>query len=537
MPISETALIVLGCGPTGVAALVQAALEGIPAIGIEEGPAPLASILSYMDGLVFTSPACHYEVGGLPLDCKAADCITREDVLRYYSRVINHFGLDIRCNTRCAGLRPRESSVDVLVRTAEGQGVYRAGRALVTSWFERRPLPSDMLAAEHQVTIYSTIENPIQLAGKNVVILGGGISAHEYALRLLLSGQKIVLLSRGEPRPIDQEPRFRGLMAATGSSIWHNAENISISGSTVNYTSKGSQQSVPCDALVAALGSRLREDVLAMLARAGVLSKREVLRLRSARSWEKLRREFPTEDEESLMRHATAEVPDLREHVFQGRQGIHLAGGALHIGSSNAGVMYSMFTAILAVKAMAGHPPPHGAEAPLPVYFSTLNLPQEAPPAVAFERIAPLYPLATSGGIASLMSLDVLETGLGQKLRRSAHRGGSSILLNRDPEVARILKAADGTNSVAGLAERFGMRSLEERTTLCKLLRYLWWNDSLTWMPPIGRGELAASSGGRSGRRADEIASSGRRRRGSARPAHSSCKPAPASIPNRFIYR
>ena len=45
-------LIVVGCGPTGIAGLVEARLQGIPAVGLEAGPAPLASLLAYTEGLI-----------------------------------------------------------------------------------------------------------------------------------------------------------------------------------------------------------------------------------------------------------------------------------------------------------------------------------------------------------------------------------------------------------------------------------------------------------------------------------------------------
>ncbi|MFP5284162.1 MAG: hypothetical protein ACLGI9_00325, partial [Thermoanaerobaculia bacterium] len=300
-----------------------------------------------------------------------------------------------------------------------------------------------------------------------------------------------------------------GLLAATGSSVWHHIADFTTGPSTVAFTHNGLRQTLACDALVVAIGQRLREDILQMLSTAGVLSEHEAFRLRSARSWEKLRREFPREEEESLMKLASAELPDLRQHVFDGRNGIHLAGGALHVGSSNAGVMYSMYTAILAVRAMAGHPPPRGAEAPLPIYFAALNLPEELPPALAVERISSLRLLPAPGRARSSTPPGVEEDGRGQTVRRGTARSRHGVqILNGDPEIMRILRAADGTSTVSELASRFGMHSVAERTIFWKLLRYLWWNDALTWLP--------AASKPRS---------------------QSSLTPPPPDIPRPFIYR
>ncbi len=52
------------------------------------------------------SPAYHYEVGGFPLDCRDPDLLTREELLHYYARVINHSGIEIVTNSKCVGLEP-----------------------------------------------------------------------------------------------------------------------------------------------------------------------------------------------------------------------------------------------------------------------------------------------------------------------------------------------------------------------------------------------------------------------------------------------
>src|SRR6267378_4506017 len=48
---------------------------------------------------------------------------------------------------------------------------------------------------------------------------------------------------------------------------------------------------------------------------------------------------------------------------------------------------------------------------------------------------------------------------------------------------------ADGSVSVGGMAERLGIADDRGRMELTRLLRYLWWNNALTWLPPSGRGD------------------------------------------------
>ncbi|MEA2503272.1 MAG: hypothetical protein QOG36_315, partial [Actinomycetota bacterium] len=49
---SEVPLVVVGGGPTGIAALFEARREGIEAVGLEAGPGPTTSIREYLNGLV-----------------------------------------------------------------------------------------------------------------------------------------------------------------------------------------------------------------------------------------------------------------------------------------------------------------------------------------------------------------------------------------------------------------------------------------------------------------------------------------------------
>jgi thioredoxin reductase len=481
-PLGKAALLVIGCGPTGVAGLVQAALEGIPAIGIEAGPAPLASLLAYMEGLVLSSSAEYYEVGGLPLDCCNANRLAREDVLDYYARVITHHRLDIRTATRCIGLEPQGRHVLVHVRASNGLGWYSAGRVLVTSWYERRPLSPKLRPTDQTIAIRSTVQRSIHLAGKRVVILGGGMSAYDYATRLLRAGQPVVLLLRRAPQPIFQEPRFRRLMEATGSAIFHGVSDLELGRSRARFTHEGVRCAVPCDAVVAAIGQRLRENTLQILARAEVLSRRECALLRKARSYERLLYEHPNQDAAGLLRKAAAELPDLGEHLFEGRRGIHLAGGALHVGAANGGLVFSTHSAVLAVRAMAGHSLPAGAEeAPLAEYLPALPLPERLPPALAFERVSALRPLRASISAPHPAMSAALEVPPG----RSSHRAAGAIDANlrTAPDVEAILHASDGTLTVASLARRLRVTTAAQRANFLSLLRYLWWNGHLTWLP------------------------------------------------------
>src|SRR5207248_2192012 len=150
---------------------------------------------------VYISPAHHYEISRLPLDCRSAYHCTREDLLYYYARVINYGQLVIQSGTRCVGVAPLGSGVRIRVRRADGTSELFARNVLLTSWFRPRPVPEALRpSAASSVRLHRSLRNAAQLAGRRVVVVGGGLSALETATTLMLCGQSITVLARSGVR-------------------------------------------------------------------------------------------------------------------------------------------------------------------------------------------------------------------------------------------------------------------------------------------------------------------------------------------------
>jgi thioredoxin reductase len=472
-------LLVIGGGPVGLAALWFAALRGLKALAIEAGPAPLHHIRSYMDGLVMISPAAHYEIPGIPLDCRDAGQLTREDILYYYGRVINLGQLDIRCDCRCISLTPRQDDVEVGVAWHDSLGHFKAKDVLVSAWYRPRQLFTPSEAERAGVRVLSSLQDVLQTSGQRCLVVGGGFSAYEHACALMRAGQAITVVMRGNRSHSFASAEVQSLVAATGSEIIERVTGVALRPGGLRLTQAGNATRwIGCDVIVACLGQVFNADIGHLLRHAGVLTADEIRQLETAVTPDALVRRNPTAEKRTLLQEAIRMRPDLWPHLFEGRRHIRLVGGALHIGGSQAGVSISIRTARLAVDAICGQRPPSGLWRPLAECLAApdgLDLP---PPVDVTAHLRPIAVRSWSRGAGQRA---VGEDRWGFK--KDTDNPLSQYILGplRLNESARqILQLSNGEFSVQELAQRTGL-DYESFATWCAAL---WKSNALSWLPP-----------------------------------------------------
>lgn len=498
-PTIQTRLCVIGAGPTGLAALFQAALKGIPAIGIEAGPSPLAALHGHMEGLVYLSPATHWEIAGLPLDCRDPMQCTREDVLYYYTRLINYAGLQVRCGARCAAIRPVAGGGIVEIQTAHGPQEIHADHVLFTAWYERRRMKPAAIAPDTRVEVLHGISSVAQVAGKRVVVFGGGISGFEYAGALMMAGHRVTLLMRGKRREMHHGPAFTRMLEATRSQVIELASSVRVEREGVSFLASAVRTHVTCDALVYAGGAQLSPSSLGLLVDAGVLSERTAQELSAAPSLEDIQRTAIGWSAAEVERMAVERWPDLWQHLFEGKRNVRLAGGPLHVGASNAGVMVSIASATLAVKAIAGEPPPPALEPPLPrALLRFADIARAAHGDTPRALIESIRPVPVSAWTRGWLHPGVTERASSRtEPLRASERAGTYLLggdrTKPDTALLELLALCDGTASIGEIADANGLSRPEDRAPLLGAFRRLFARNALTWIPPAyGLAGLAA---------------------------------------------
>lgn len=186
-------LAIVGAGPCGLATAVAAAEVGLDYLVFDRG-CLCHSISRFPTHLTFFSTPELLEIGGVPfaLDHKPA----RHEVLTYYRRVAQRFGLRLRLYEAVTALRRMNEGFELLTPKA----TYRARAVAVATGFFDNPrrlgIPGEDLP---HVSHYYTEAHPY--FSRRVVVIGGRNSAVEAALDLYRAGARVTMIYRGSELP------------------------------------------------------------------------------------------------------------------------------------------------------------------------------------------------------------------------------------------------------------------------------------------------------------------------------------------------
>lgn len=188
-------LVVVGAGPAGIALGAEAVAAGVPReriLILEKGEAHSFTIRKfYPDAKLVTA---NYK--GFAAVCTGVLCIpdlSKGETLSYLDRAIRDFGLQVRYGEPVGAIRPREGYF--LVETPAA--TYETRTCAVAIGILGRPQKPDWAvpsACRAQVTFDVT---SVPLSGKDVLVVGGGDSASEYAQYLVQEGNRVALSYRG----------------------------------------------------------------------------------------------------------------------------------------------------------------------------------------------------------------------------------------------------------------------------------------------------------------------------------------------------
>jgi thioredoxin reductase (NADPH) len=185
-------LIVVGSGPAGLSCGIEAVKSGLTVTVLEKGSL-VDAIRRFPSNLVWFSTPELLEIGGVPFIVSTVRP-TRVDSLKYYQKVVRHFGLDIRYFDAVTGIARANGFFQV--QTA--RGVVHAGRDVVvaTGYFDH---PNRLgVSGEDLPQVSHYYDEPFRYFDRDVVVVGGRNSAVEASLDLFRNGARVRLIHRGE---------------------------------------------------------------------------------------------------------------------------------------------------------------------------------------------------------------------------------------------------------------------------------------------------------------------------------------------------
>jgi len=208
-------LLIVGAGPAGISAALEAKSRGLRAKTLEQSSVA-SSIQSFPRGkLVFDQPLGMPLVGDLWLEESS-----KEELLGKWLRIVRRAELDIAEGERVTRVARRpDGAFDVEARREDGTKVSRSARAVLLC-IGRRGSPRRLaipVAEAAEDRVFYSLADARTFAGKDVLVVGLGDSAMEAAIALALQPDTRVTLvhrgnefHRGKQRNIEEVKRLLG---------------------------------------------------------------------------------------------------------------------------------------------------------------------------------------------------------------------------------------------------------------------------------------------------------------------------------------
>jgi thioredoxin reductase (NADPH) len=224
---SEYDLVVVGAGPAGISATLEAKKHGLKTATLEQDS---------LGGTVYTFPRKKIVMTApmeLPLYGKVKLYETsKPELLELWNEVLNKNGIKIQENKKVESIKMENGGFCVQVKDGSQ---YKTQKVLLTIGRRGTPRKLDIPGEVSTKVAYRLLE-PELITGKNIVVVGGGDSAIESAV-LLADENRVTLSYRGNAfsrlKPKNRE-QIEELISAKKISVFLNSNLISIDEEFVN---------------------------------------------------------------------------------------------------------------------------------------------------------------------------------------------------------------------------------------------------------------------------------------------------------------
>src|SRR5262245_37932285 len=191
MPVRD--LLIIGAGPSGMAAAIAAKKHGLDYEVVEQGVL-VNSIYRFPPHMIFFTTPELLEIGGLPLT-SPNDKPTRAEALTYYRKVADAYALQIAFGEKVTAVERDGEAFAVMSESRRGRHVREARFVLFAIGYYDHPARLG-IPGEDLPHVSHYFGDPHAHYRQRVVVVGGGNSAAEAALHLYRSGVHVTLVHR-----------------------------------------------------------------------------------------------------------------------------------------------------------------------------------------------------------------------------------------------------------------------------------------------------------------------------------------------------
>lgn len=182
--------VVVGAGPTGLACGIELKKRGLKAILLEKG-CVVNSLYNYPTNMVFFTTPELLEIGGIPMT-SLNEKPTRNEALKYYRRVADHYKLDIHQYERVD--RVEGSDGNFVVYSDKGE--YPCRKVVFSTGYY--DLPNYLgVPGEDLPKVIHYYREPHPYYNADVLVIGAKNSAAIAALELWWTGARVTMVHRG----------------------------------------------------------------------------------------------------------------------------------------------------------------------------------------------------------------------------------------------------------------------------------------------------------------------------------------------------
>src|SRR5216117_1459255 len=182
--------VIVGGGPSGLAAAIEAKRYGLRYVVLEKGGIT-NSILHFPTQMIFFTTPELLEIGGIPL-VSEREKPTRNEALKYYRRVVGVHGVNVHQFEEVLHIERMQPH---LFRVQTASSAYEARHIVLSIGYYDNPnfmgiRGEDLPHVSHYYT------EPHAFYDRDVVVIGGKNSAAEAALELFRGGARVSLIHR-----------------------------------------------------------------------------------------------------------------------------------------------------------------------------------------------------------------------------------------------------------------------------------------------------------------------------------------------------